>query len=907
MKRLLIFCLSLLSLLAGIILFIYFMNTGIDAPPVDQVEVDYPIGFLLSEDILYNPMVPHLNKMDFFTIDDSITVVQDQITVYINKKDIQNVEYEIVDLLTLDTLDSGNIQSEFIQSHKNGIRFTIPIGDWLEGKEYCLKFFTQYRNQKVGYYQRFKVGDNQITEILSRLTDLHNNMLEHDDKALEWIKGGEKQGTFYNASQNAPKEILLWKQESVASMHSPYPIIKQYNERTGTYEVKMNFVVAKRSEHEFEYWDFVESYNGTVTRENIQIQEYSRKGSRKNEPYFERDTLQWVLDEGIQNPSAQMLSENEEFMAISHENELWLLDKEYNELTKVFGYDALDSDYILDEWNEHKIKLLDVDDKGNVTFIVYGYFSGGKYVGYNGLQVIQYSQLHKVNEILVFIPLSYPVDYLDYFLNRSVYQKAYNRFLFFIDQMLYSVDLHDKKVSKALDLPRNLYFSEEEIWYSLQKQKENYQVDLIRLNTEKIKKQTITLDDNIRVIGNIGQKIIIGEYKLEDTLEKLDGSVLYPYRRLVVIGESGQISQEIQAKEDHFIGNVRIDGQTVVADILRLEVIKGYNALGTKVNYQATDTLQEIIVGEEFDDKNEEKKLLIYYDDIGKTIIDNKGASLRETFTTAITNDKKTILGSELSPLYQSYYEVYQDKKLIGFYLSLDNAFAIIGNLDSIQVYKRKDTGERKLIFDNTNSPTRQILNVPILSQFPELPRGCEVTSLAMLLNNFLEEPVHKVTLSKEITYDDTERKLEDGLIHYGDLHKGFVGSMTEASKDGLGVYIDPIIDVAMNYMNEENVINVSKIHMSQLLTYLDQGYPVQVIVPIHYNQVFGYMIQNWKTPSGYMEITYKEHSVVITGYDDAYIYFNDPDKGKVMKQEIGKFQTGWEDMGSQALVILGE
>lgn len=42
------------------------------------------------------------------------------------------------------------------------------------------------------------------------------------------------------------------------------------------------------------------------------------------------------------------------------------------------------------------------------------------------------------------------------------------------------------------------------------------------------------------------------------------------------------------------------------------------------------------------------------------------------------------------------------------------------------------------------------LLDVPVLLQFPELPRGCEVTSLAMMLN-YAGIQVDKLTLATKV------------------------------------------------------------------------------------------------------------------------------------------------------------
>ena len=55
----------------------------------------------------------------------------------------------------------------------------------------------------------------------------------------------------------------------------------------------------------------------------------------------------------------------------------------------------------------------------------------------------------------------------------------------------------------------------------------------------------------------------------------------------------------------------------------------------------------------------------------------------------------------------------------------------------------------------------------------------------------------------------------------------------------------------------------------------------------------------------GTCRFTYDQHSVVITGYDDKYIYINDPLYSEPnRKLNRIDFEKSWEQMGSQAMTI---
>jgi uncharacterized protein YvpB len=196
------------------------------------------------------------------------------------------------------------------------------------------------------------------------------------------------------------------------------------------------------------------------------------------------------------------------------------------------------------------------------------------------------------------------------------------------------------------------------------------------------------------------------------------------------------------------------------------------------------------------------------------------------------------------------------------------------------------------------------LIDAPVLNQMPELPRGCEVTSLAMLLQHAGVE-VDKMTLAKEIKKDPTVYQVKNGVVHFGHPNDGFVGDMYSFQNPGLGVYHKPIKELAEKYL-PGNIIDLTGANFQELTIHLSDERPVWVIINTTYKKLPANYFQTWQTPSGPLDITYKEHSVLITGYDKDYIYFNDPLTGeKNKKAPLKDFEESWVQMGSQAITYL--
>lgn len=193
------------------------------------------------------------------------------------------------------------------------------------------------------------------------------------------------------------------------------------------------------------------------------------------------------------------------------------------------------------------------------------------------------------------------------------------------------------------------------------------------------------------------------------------------------------------------------------------------------------------------------------------------------------------------------------------------------------------------------------ILDVPIIRQLPELPRGCEVTSLAMLLQDAGVQ-VDKLTLAEQMKKDPTPFQLQNGKVYFGNPHDGFVGDMYSLTKPGLGVYNEPIEQLAKKYLPNQ-IVNLTGSDFIELQKYLSNGSPIWIITNSTFQKLPESAFHEWNTPSGPIKITYYEHSVVITGYDNDYIYFNDPLTGeKNKKAPKADFLDAWVQMGRQAI-----
>jgi glucan-binding YG repeat protein len=210
-------------------------------------------------------------------------------------------------------------------------------------------------------------------------------------------------------------------------------------------------------------------------------------------------------------------------------------------------------------------------------------------------------------------------------------------------------------------------------------------------------------------------------------------------------------------------------------------------------------------------------------------------------------------------------------------------------------------SGQDQYYLGSSGAVSAVILDAPLVGQMPELPRGCEVTSLSMMLQD-AGVKANKMTLASQVKKDPTPYRNVNGQIYFGNPYTGFVGDMYSFSKPGLGVYHGPIYELAEKYL-PNRMIDFTGSPFEEIYQYLNNGKSVWVINNTLFDTVPSQYWYVWNTPKGKISITYKEHSVLVTGYDGKYIYFNDPlAVVKNRKVAISAFKRGWEQMSRQAI-----
>lgn len=188
--------------------------------------------------------------------------------------------------------------------------------------------------------------------------------------------------------------------------------------------------------------------------------------------------------------------------------------------------------------------------------------------------------------------------------------------------------------------------------------------------------------------------------------------------------------------------------------------------------------------------------------------------------------------------------------------------------------------------------------------QNPELPNGCEVTSLAMLLN-WAGVETDKLELYQLLPRQGFTGG--DGVIYGGDPEVVYAGDAFSET-DGWYCFEGPVIEAGDAWLKDQGssltVQEVSGLGRDELEGYLSDGIPLAAWVTLEYD-VPRYSSYTWLLPSGQELIPFSNlHCVVLTGLESGAYRVADPISGWTTVDRE-QFWLSFDAMGRRAVVVL--
>ncbi len=216
-------------------------------------------------------------------------------------------------------------------------------------------------------------------------------------------------------------------------------------------------------------------------------------------------------------------------------------------------------------------------------------------------------------------------------------------------------------------------------------------------------------------------------------------------------------------------------------------------------------------------------------------------------------------------------------------------------------IYEYPNIAENKFLEDKYINK-KEIYDVPLISQLPDYPNGCEAASAVMLLKFYGID----ITLEEFFNYLPKDKIYIENGTRYGPNPALFYAGDPKSETGGWGCF-DIVIAKTINKILAEKNPDLApnlKTNIEPLENLAYNG-PSLIWITIDYHEAKE--IFTWTSYDKSETYTYpkNEHVVVLTGYDEEYYYLNDPlknEKNIKVKKEV--LEKSYDSLGRQSVSI---
>jgi hypothetical protein len=363
---------------------------------------------------------------------------------------IKTVKYEVKEYNNNGLVDNGTIEDW--KENGGTIDLTYQASAIMEqGKEYFLKFIIETASDhEVYYYTRATImnGDKIVPNQIKFAKKFSENTFneEKSSDVAAYLEPNSKYASdsLGQATIRSTLGMVIWKtfrpkkiSDVVVSAKDIY--IKDTGE-SGTYTLNYQ-IEATNAQKVKEKYNVAETVTVWTFKGKNYILAYNREVNQIWD-CNENNVGNSFIDLGIQKQTTTVYKEssNQQYIAYEINGDVYVMDIIGKNIKSPYKLKAKSSETLY----KTKAKVVNVDDKGNLTFIIYGYSTSGYHRGKNGISVMDYNWEKNTTTEIAFIPSDEPSQILTNEMKDLCYKGDGTVYLM-INNTIYYVNLKTKE------------------------------------------------------------------------------------------------------------------------------------------------------------------------------------------------------------------------------------------------------------------------------------------------------------------------------------------------------------------------------------------------------------------------------------------------------------------------------
>lgn len=566
-----------ITFLGGLFYFNYLSTAGKTEMSAEMNQATLPVLYIQSEDQYINEMHGYTGEMDESMLKDTLTPVENnkQLSVYIKEYDntITSLQYELLNVSGNEVIEKGTIKK--LTKASGGVIAKINWKKVLtEKKDYTLKLTLKPDGGvATNYYTRVRYREEfHLKEYLEFVNYFHNTTFE-PEKANEELKvymeprEDVSNNSLTSVNIHSSMESLTFAKLKPKQEGKMQISIQELGDDTISLETYY-VLSTENSKKQKEYFYVTEYYRIKYGEERMYLLDFERHQEEFFNPKL-IDSAKNAFKLGIaSNQNIQLATSSDlKKMAVVRERQLWYYDYKSVSMTKVFSFRQDNAIEARNDYNQHNIKIIRMEEDGTIYFAVYGYMNRGRHEGTCGIALYEFDPNETTIEELLYVPSKSTYSSLKDEVEQVLYYNAEQQFFFLMDGQIHKIDCNTKEetvIAKNVTAT-SAVSSKDGTLLAIQdniKSVKNTKIVVWNLDTGKRSAIQAKKGERLQNIGFVGNNLLYGIAKYSDIKDKDNDEAIFPMY-VIKMCDSKMKQSTTYKKDGIYVSQARIDGQAL--------------------------------------------------------------------------------------------------------------------------------------------------------------------------------------------------------------------------------------------------------------------------------------------------------------------------------------------------------
>jgi len=561
----------LASFIISLIVISAYMNRGTTDMTVEMGPATLPVVSVIHEDTEINLLHGMKGNVRPNMIRDTLTPLNEDrsldihITKYGNK--LKEVAYEVRSADASRLIEDTEIL-DYIEDEDH-IDAKLHIKDLIaDGKEYILGIrLINEQGQKIYFYTRIIHQDDlHEKEILKFVREFSESTFDKSSARklttyLESDSTGDN-SSYHTVNIHSSFDQVTWGDLNPDPPERSFIDILEMDSRTAS--LNNSYILKRGSDDSPVFYDVTEYYRLRYTEKRIYLLDFERKMTQVFDIDSDESFVSDKIMLGITDPDVNLM-ENEDGSAVAfvQNGSLYGYRDADSRAVRIFSFFDNGDDDERNRNNDHGVKLLQVDEAGNVHFIIYGYMNRGRHEGETGVSVYYYNSALNQIEEEVYIPYDKSYQFLKYEIEKLSYSADGKNLYLNLGGRLMDIHLDDKSISTiATNVDFDSFIVSDSGRMAGWQAQNDSGIFLCDLSTGNIREILGDVGVTIRALGFLGEDMVYGSSTGAHKIESRIGVTMDPMEKIYIESSEGEILKTY-SKEGIYITGVDVESDEV--------------------------------------------------------------------------------------------------------------------------------------------------------------------------------------------------------------------------------------------------------------------------------------------------------------------------------------------------------